>query len=193
MKYNELIRRVFFSLKLSRKKTDKRIVSTEKILCFMTFYEYFDCFYRVMHLIRDIIRMQRISAAANHPELSLEARILAEIEFSAEFSDNTRDIEPLLINLYNTDMEICNMGQIVISPTLEGLVKYTYNIPKSSEISKNSASFFCPLLFSSLNLDSFYDVLCSIYLEHCVIFVSENLNILTSSMYCFLRYDIYFV
>ncbi len=87
----------------------------------------------------------------------------------------------MLIALYATNMEE-KRTCITVMPPKEGLSQYRYAIPRG-DLARASAIFFCPLLFSALSLDSFYDLLCNVYLERCIIFVSENLNVLTSSMY----------
>ncbi len=151
----------------------------------MTYYEYFDCFFKILHLLHNILRLHRISATpklCDASPMSFQDQIFAEIENSPTAATHTFAIEPVLIALYNTDM-ILPLTTLTVSPTQAGLVPCKYSLPKLVELPKTSAAFFCPVLFQALDLDAFYDVLCSIYLEHCVVFVSENLNVLTSAMY----------
>jgi len=144
----------------------------------MSYYEHFEVFFKVLNLFRDILKYERMTAASNIQ--NYESNIYTEIDCCNNTLEHTIKLEPLLESLYDAD----NSGtQLTIVP--EGYQKYTYPLSQGEELNKLSASFLCPFLFASLSLDSFYEVLCSIYLEQTVIFVSENLNILTSSMYFF--------
>jgi len=91
----------------------------------------------------------------------------------------TLNLEQILISLYNANN---HLTQITVTAPQDIFPSYTYPILKPQALSKTSASFLCPFLFASLSLDNFYKVLCSIYLEYSIIFVSDNLNVLTSSM-----------
>ena len=90
-------------------------------------------------------------------------------------------LKSILTPLYETFVndKLC---RITISSTLNAIIPYTYSFPIKHELQKQNLFSMCPLLFSSLDLNNFYEILCNLYLEHTVIFVSENLNLLTSSM-----------
>lgn len=61
----------------------------------------------------------------------------------------------------------------------------SYIVPTFEQLRKQIADYFCPLLFSSLGIHGFYEVLSNIFMERSVVFVSENLNVLTSSVYLY--------
>jgi hypothetical protein len=141
----------------------------------MSYYEHFEVFFKVLSLFRDILKYERMTAASNIQ--NYEANIYTEIDCCNNTLEHTVKLEPLLKSFYEADSLA---SELVIA--LEGYQKYIYPLSKREEVNRSSATFLCPFLFASLSLESFYEVLCSIYLEQTVIFISDNLNILTSSM-----------
>ena len=91
------------------------------------------------------------------------------------------DIKSVLSEFYNVNVNE-NLRKIRIPSVQKSIGTYTYELPKRKNLTKYTSSFLCPPLFSTLSLDAFYEVLCNIYTEHLVIFVSEDLDLLTSSM-----------
>lgn len=144
----------------------------------MTYYEHFEVFLKILNLFRDILKYERM-AATKIPYSTFAEKIITEIDCCADIRDNTVHIEPLLAHLHDLSMEN-PPSQITVAP--QGYQKFVYPLVKPSEIRKSCANFFCPFLFTMLSLDNFYELLCRVYLEQTVIFVSENLNVLTSSL-----------
>lgn len=95
----------------------------------------------------------------------------------------TRDSAPsastieLLKSLYRQDVEF---NKEIISP-----LQTPFIIPSFSELRKQVAMFSCPVLFSCLGLHAFNEVLSNVLLERNILFVSENLNYLTSAVYIY--------
>jgi len=145
----------------------------------MTYYEHFEVFLKILHLFRDVLKYERMAATKDYKMEynTFAAKIVTEIDYCANLKDTTAHLESLLVSLYNTKEPFT---KITIKP--QGYQQFTYPLAKPNELHKSSAGFLCPFLFSTLNLDNFYEVLCSIYLEQTIIFFSENLNILTSCM-----------
>lgn len=144
----------------------------------MTYYEYFEFFFKVLSIFRDISRLDRMTAAKSEEQ---ENSLMAEISSSSKASDNTQSFEHILVSLHNTIMGN-HLNLIAVNSPQNLFPLYTYPVLRSQALLKATAGFLCPLLFASLSLDNFYEVLCNIYLEHSVIFISDNLNVLTSSM-----------
>jgi len=129
----------------------------------MTYYDYFEFSFKILHLFQDLIRLERISSKGDK---------LFKAESNPKYKGN---MESILTSLYETFMH--KQLNSVTVPYIS--VSHVYSLNKSQQ---DSTSFLCPLLFASLGLDVFFEVLCNIYLENSIIFVSNNLNVLTSSM-----------
>lgn len=54
----------------------------------MSFYEYFECFFRTLNLFRDVLRLSRVTAAKKYADAAgtFETQLLSEIEHSPEAS-----------------------------------------------------------------------------------------------------------
>lgn len=150
----------------------------EKIFCLMSYHEHFEVFFKILNLFKDILKYERMAAASSLHSETCGAAIFTEIDCCNDTLEHTVKLEPLLLSLYDADS---SLAQVAASP--EGFPQYVYPLASSGEVHRTAAGFLCPFLFASLALDSFFEVLCSIYLEQTVVFVSDNLNILTSSMY----------
>eukprot|EP00826_Nyctotherus_ovalis_P045328 TRINITY_DN5005_c0_g1_i2.p3 TRINITY_DN5005_c0_g1~~TRINITY_DN5005_c0_g1_i2.p3 ORF type:complete len:142 (-),score=33.18 TRINITY_DN5005_c0_g1_i2:508-933(-) len=141
----------------------------------MTYYEYFEFFFKMLYLFQDLIRLERISSASDQ---LLNSKVKADISNYVSTSRCAGNMESMLASLYGTQMG--NKQTQITVPYIS--TPQTHSLAKSQNLHKDTASFLCPLLFSSLDLDSFFEILCNVYLEHSIIFVSSNLNVLTSSM-----------
>lgn len=139
----------------------------------MTYCEYFECFFGILNVIKEVIRNN------TNPSCEiLDAKALTNIINSSAY---TKDISLLLSSVLNLNVNDY-LSRIILPPIQEGLSKYDFVVPKKADIKKSSISYLCPPLFSSLSLDAFYDILCNLYTEHFVIFVSSDLDLLTSAM-----------
>ena len=90
----------------------------------------------------------------------------------------TSSIQSMLGEIYKTAVDPACPVALSISPKLPACI-----IPAQHELNMNSANYFAPELFSSIPLDSLYQLICCILLERSVIFQSRDLHRLTSSMY----------
>jgi len=157
------------------------MLSVEKVFCIMTYYEYFELFYTVFNLLASIIRFHKLPKCGEDLAASISINLLNEIKRATKlYSVFHEDEKMLLSNLYKTNAN----SKCVVIPSINGIFKEdTFTLPKSEDINTTSLCFFCPLLFSTLSLNTFYEVFCHILLEHSIVFVSSNLALLTSSMY----------
>jgi len=127
----------------------------ERVISFMTLHEFFDLFFTILHHLKDKLINEVITQ-----ECSIKLR---------------EEIISLLGDLYSQDVRIHKQIKVShIEP---------FTVPSFDELRKQVASYACSLLFNYLSLHVFYEVLSNILLERRVLFVSENLNLLTSAVY----------
>lgn len=136
----------------------------EKVLCFMTYNEFFEFFFNALIVFRCVLKK--------------EANNLSETT-SKTPQINKDDIKKLK-KLYFQDIDV---NRTIAIDSAKQLNCYKYIVPNFSDIIKASAKCFCPILFSSINLNAFYQILCWAFIEGSIIFVSQNLNLLTSASY----------
>ncbi len=74
-------------------------------------------------------------------------------------------------------------AEVLISEVPGVFQPYRYPLPREADLARSSALFFCPLLMSAIRIPQFFEIMCDLYLEYSVIFVSPNLGLLTSVMY----------
>lgn len=141
----------------------------------MTYYEFFECFFGLLSTLKEAMTI-----SSPHEILDLKETTTAET--SAAYA---KDLNSLLLAMHNVTVDEC-LTRIILPPIKMGLSKYDFAIPKKNEIDKASAAVFCPHLFLSLPLNELYQVLCSMYTERIVIFISSDVHLLTFSMYVFL-------
>ena len=148
---------------------------------FMTKYEFFDLFFNVLQFLKNTLKYYRLELAnQKDDENSRALRIQNDLEASTLVPNMAADGVKILKHLWNQYPDThCNIGM----PSTKGGIcgDYIYCVPNMIELRKVNAVNFCPLLFSSLASHVFYELLCNIYLERSIIFVTENLNLLTSS------------
>ena len=94
-----------------------------------------------------------------------------------------------LSKYYNSPTHKKNL-HIYKSNELEPFSHKLLNSDKMTE-HYSECSFFCPILFSVLEYNTFYKIFSLILLEYSITFVSENTNILTSVMYKYIYIYIY--
>jgi len=82
--------------------------------------------------------------------------------------------------LYN--INITNLCELTISAPYF-IKEMSFILPKRNEISLYCATFFSQVLFSAVPDNILYDILCFALLEKSIIFISQDLNLLTNSMY----------
>lgn len=145
-----------------QKAKDGTPVTIPKILCITSYYEYFELFFQILHLISSLSHMDQF-----------------------DFSEPSMECQQMLKKLMEVNVD--NSNAITIPPQASKMSKsyYTYTIPRQKDNEK-SAVFFCGLLFSVLKTNDFFELMCNMFLEHSVVFVSENYNLLTSAMYLLL-------
>eukprot|EP00826_Nyctotherus_ovalis_P040887 TRINITY_DN4063_c0_g1_i16.p3 TRINITY_DN4063_c0_g1~~TRINITY_DN4063_c0_g1_i16.p3 ORF type:complete len:147 (+),score=20.00 TRINITY_DN4063_c0_g1_i16:241-681(+) len=143
----------------------------EKVLCFMTYREYFECLFDMLATLKEAM-----TTNPSHEILDLKGIIAAET--SATYA---KDLNSLLLAMYTVTVDE-SLTRIILPPIKMGLSKYDFAIPKKGEIDKASAAVFCPHLFLSLPLNELYKVLCSLYTECFVVFISSDIHLLTFSM-----------
>lgn len=90
--------------------------------------------------------------------------------------------QSILTRLYSQDVSVYK--ELVIPSFKDPFDKFTYRIPDFDSLRKATVNFCCPLLFNALDLDAFIELLISILTERPILFVSEDLNLLSSSVYC---------
>lgn len=125
----------------------------------MTYCEFFDLFFNALKIIQ--IELCNTMNLKESPYINEE-------------------VLEMLDNLFYQD--ISEGKQILIIPPQNSLDCYKYLIPKPKGIRKEALSLFCPPLFASINPHYFYEILCNVLLEKSIVFISENTNLLTSSM-----------
>ena len=118
----------------------------------------------ILHYFKSILEPKR-----------LKSQQVYDAEGLSKLDKCITNLSPILASLYN--LPINNS-----TTTIKIGRKLFYSIPKIQDLPKASAAFLCPFLFGSITLDSFYEILCNIFIERSMIFVSADLNRLTSSM-----------
>eukprot|EP01022_Parablepharisma_sp_SALTPOND_P031428 TRINITY_DN799_c0_g2_i2.p2 TRINITY_DN799_c0_g2~~TRINITY_DN799_c0_g2_i2.p2 ORF type:complete len:462 (+),score=33.51 TRINITY_DN799_c0_g2_i2:1520-2905(+) len=149
---------LFFTSNQIQKTKEGKTITAPKVLCFMTYYEYFELF---LHSLRVISTLSQMEQKYGSVEPSMDSKTI-------------------LKKLYETDVK--SLSAITVPAVHKLSTKaFSYVLPKG-ECTERSAVFFCSLLFSMLKAHDVYEILCNIFLEHSVIFVSKNLNLLTSAI-----------
>ncbi len=138
-----------------QKTKEGKPVTIPKVLCMTSYYEYFDLFFQTLHLVCGLSHMD----AFDHSEPSAECK-------------------EVLHKLFETNVD--NASKIGIPQPL--MKSFSYSVPKVKD-GTNAAAFFCGMLFSVLKPNDFFELMCNIMLEHSVVFVSQNYNLLTSAVY----------
>lgn len=121
----------------------------------MTLHEFFDFFFTALNVLKE--------------------KIVSELIIQESSIELTKETLALLSELYRQDVEIHKQIQVPLNAP--------FMVPSFDELRKQVAAYACPLLFNSLGLHAFYEVLSNILLERRVLFISENLNLLTSAVY----------
>ncbi len=146
----------------------------------MTRHEFFELFCRALLLVRSTLKYRRLTIANQiNDGDSHAARVQGELEASTQVPHMTEDGVELLRRIYMQGVDVHK--EIALSATIGACE--SYKVPDCTEKRKETAAFFCPLLFSTLGLNEMYELLCSLLIERSVVFVSENLNLLTSASY----------
>jgi len=152
--------KVFFIIQnnVQKKGKDGKIISAPKVLCFMTYFEYFEFFYHTMRVMN----------------------LLSGFEQKYSNVDLSNDAKILLNKLLETDVLSLNIITVPPIPKINQKA-FSYLLPKS-DCSERSGIFFCGLLFSVLKPHDIFEIICNILLEHSIVFVSKNANLLTSAI-----------
>lgn len=95
----------------------------------------------------------------------------------------TLEIENILHQYYSLiDNSIEYPNNVTVSLEINnnlGEIKYTFPYT-DEECSKLDSMWYCPTIFSLFYIEDFYRILTAVFLERSLIFVSDNLAILTS-------------
>ena len=140
-------------------------MATERVLCFMTMHEFFDFFYYALNTIKNTFCFPTT---------------IKDIKTQNEIINMTEKGQSILTRLYTQEVSVYKK---IIIPSFKGSdEKYIYSVPDFDSLRKSTISFCCPLLFDALDLNAFIELLISILTERSILFVSEDLNLLSSSV-----------
>lgn len=132
----------------------------------MTMHEFFDLFYYTLDVIKNTFKFPTT---------------VKEIEDLSKLNVNITDTgRRILENLYSQEVRFNN--EITIPSAKDIYNDYIYRVPNLDSLRKSTINFFCPLLFNTLGMDNFTELLMSILTEKSILFVSENLNLLSSAV-----------
>eukprot|EP00347_Sterkiella_histriomuscorum_P007569 403348413 len=135
---------------LMRRQSDQQLFLVQKAYCFMFQNNYFPLHLEVLNGLLQSIKLERFKQPTDFYE-SGHLQILREIESALSVPINN------------------NLGEI----------KYTF--PSNYEDSRRlDCMWFCPTIFSLFHIEDFFRILTAVLLERSLIFVSDNLAILTS-------------
>ena len=134
-------------------------MAAERIFCFLTTHEFFDFFYNILNLIKATFDFTSLIKSPSD-------------EITMTESGNN-----ILKELYSQTVGINK------EISIPAYTDYSFKVPDFTSLRKSTTNFFCPLLFSALGLDNFVELLMNILTERSILFVSEDLNLLSSSMY----------
>jgi len=174
-----------FLCHLNCKKKDNKILAVERAFCIMTRHEFFEVFCFALHFLKNTLKYQRLTIAGEKAEYDNHAaRVQNDLEASTKLPYITEDGLYMLRQLY--EQEVALKKEIILSSLNEVQDEYTFKVPDFEELRKSVAHFFCPMLFNALSLESFYKMISCIFLEKSILFISENLNLLSSAVYFFI-------
>ncbi|CDW72193.1 UNKNOWN [Stylonychia lemnae] len=167
---------------LMRRKSDGQLFLVKKSYCFMFSNYYFPLHLEVLSGLLQSIKLERFKQPSDFYE-SGQMSIMREIESSLRVPLVTDEIENILLQYYQMEdisKEIPQQKQICLEIKNNlGDIKYTF--PQSiDEFQKLDCMWFCPTIFSLFFIEDFYRILTAVLLERSLIFVSDNLTILSS-------------
>jgi len=90
------------------------------------------------------------------------------------------NLESILQKLYETKLE--QGRKITIPLTIGNSTEFSYIIPKPNEVLIQSSLYLCPTLFSALSLPVLYEIICNVLVEKSILFQSNDIHLVTSSM-----------
>ena len=75
--------------------------------------------------------------------------------------------------------------EIIVSygETLKNINHVKTLIPLNNNKGNENLKTFCPIFFSTINLDHLLTIIHLILMENSIVFISKNLNLLTSAMF----------
>lgn len=158
-------------------------IAGEKVYCFMTYNNFVEFFIQALNFIRNTLKFTRQTIATNLDEIeeNIEMQVKKQIDAYIQEPYISMEGKEVLKNLYYQDIGAKNKLKINTQDISFGC--YEYVIPDYLDLRKAVANCFCPVLFSSLKLQVLYEVLTNVFTERSIIFVSQNLNLLTSASY----------
>ncbi len=147
----------------------------------MTRHEFFELFCCTLHFIKNTLKFERLTLTNEFTHIENHAkRVQDDLEASTKLPFITEHAIEILKKLFVQDVKIGK--ELILTPLKDIYDGYKYKVPDFEELRKSVAGFFCPLLIGALGVEGFYKVLENILLERSVLFVSENLNLLTSTV-----------
>lgn len=148
----------------------------------MSYFEFFDLFFGLLHLIRNILRCERLATAANKQfgEVKDNLMNIYQIEACVQLPYINKEGAEILKKLLN--QEFGDGKELIFVTNHKAIENFKFIFPKGEDIRKAALNCFCPIIFSSISHDMFYEILCNVLLEKSIIFVSENYNLLASAV-----------
>ncbi|CAG9319379.1 unnamed protein product [Blepharisma stoltei] len=155
--------------------TDQQIENTHIIIpkcyCLVSYCPTFELHFEILYKILAIKQIQRLSSIS---ERSPYNRGSIESVFRKQRMISDEEIG--LLQDYYTNYSLIPTLQIMIN--LHSINDIYYSLP--SDLSLLDSSYFCPLLFSLLEFKDFFWLLCALIQEKSVVFVSRNLDYVSS-------------
>jgi hypothetical protein len=151
----------------------KEIYSAKRVLSIFTFYPFFEFFESVLISLFNELKIERLNIFKNNIET------VAELD--SEF------IQKRFKQSYNKIIESFNKAQMVYNYNYEfifGGDVLKLNTERSQLANTNLGGWIFAVL-KMFNKDTFYEVMCAILLEEQVVFVCDNVHMLTYTIYLF--------
>lgn len=168
--------------------TSALLPSTPKAYCLMSSFPCFELHFKVIFKLLSLEKVQRMSDAS---EFFAERESIGKCTMRQAYSlegDNRREVGDEGLVLLEEYYSSSFAPGISLPIALDSVVGESYRVPK--DLRYIDAEWTCPVLFSLLELDDFFKLLCAIAHEKSVVFVSSDLDSVTScvlSYQCLLR------
>lgn len=164
--------------------TSALLPSTPKAYCLMSSFPCFELHFKVLFKLLSLEKVQRMSDAS---EFFVGRESIGECTMRQAYSlegENKREVGDESLVLLEEYYSSSFAPGVSLPIALDSVVGESYKVPK--DLRYIDAEWICPVLFSLLELDDFFKILCGIAHERSVVFVSSNLDSVTS---CVLAYQ----
>jgi len=159
-------------------------ILTERVICFISTHPFYELFCYALYFINNTYQLYRLLLLNNSFTDNYPLRIKEELEALTKVPFITEQGKEMLEELYKQKVEY---HKDIVIPSLKGVCdECRYKVPTYKVLRHSVIDFFCLLFFDALNIEQVYQILCALLLEKSILFVSENLNLLTSSVYFFI-------